>query len=384
MTTGRLWKSLGIILVICLLASAALVGCSQGSTPAPSAATKAPAPASSAAPAPATSAAPAPASSTAAAKPAGSVIELKITHTNPPVHFIHAIMTEWAKRIGEATGGKVHATVYSGDVLCPATDTYEALLNGVADIAFAPDGYAAARMPLTAAINMTGGFASSTAASQFRAEVYKNVPALADEHKLTHVMWLVCNSPANIHTIKPVKTLEDLKGKQLRSPPDITALTKSLGSVPVAMSLTDTFLAIQKGIVEGVIVSNGALKSFRFAEVTKYSTLCNIHNGCFYCDMNMDTWNKLPPDVQKAVTDLNAWGSAEANKAWDAEDQDALNWSKTQGHELIYPDKAEIARILAQVKTGAIDPWADSMEAKGKPAKTVVAEMQKILPNYRK
>jgi TRAP-type transport system periplasmic protein len=263
-------------------------------------------------------------------------------------------------------------------------DTYEALLNGIADVAFAPDGYSPTRFPLSAALNFTGGTQTSAIASAMRVEVTKRVPALADEHKLSHVLWLVCNSPADVHTRNAVKTLEDFKGKQLRSPPDITPVCKSLGAVPVAMSLTDTYLAIQKGIVEGVIVSDGALKSFRFAEVTKYSTMISIHSGTFYCDMNLEKWNSLPPDVQNVITNLNAWGSSEATRRWGLETNEAIEWSKTQGHEFIYPSKEETARILNQVKTGAIDPWAEGMEAKGKPAKSVVAEINKVLPTLIK
>lgn len=115
-----------LMLIAAMTCSLILMSCAQPS----------PAPTSKPAPTPA----PAP----------QKVIELKFGHQNPPagrstVKFLDA----YAKRIEEATGGKVKVTMYPAQSLFKAGEEIEAIIGGVTDISWATLGYFTGRFPLS-------------------------------------------------------------------------------------------------------------------------------------------------------------------------------------------------------------------------------------------
>jgi hypothetical protein len=93
--------------------------------------------------------------------------------------------------------------------------------------------------------------------------------------ELEEVHFLFSSSPGPfiIHTAKkPVNTLEDLKGLKIRTSGPIEAVVRTLGATPVSMPVTETYDALQKGVVDGVLLPTEALLNYRIAEVTTYTT----------------------------------------------------------------------------------------------------------------
>ena len=311
-------------------------------------------------------------------------MELKIAHMQPPVHFNHILLQEWAKRIEQQTGGKVHFTIYPVGTLVPPLEIYEALIKGVMDVGLAPDGYAPARFPLqigTAQCML--GLPSAEVGARIRMEIWKKFPAVREEFKDSHVLALNVHGPANIHSRSPARTLQDFKGWQLRSPPGVPPWMKALGAVPVAMSMDETYLSIQKGITQGYTGPDETLKSFRLAEVTKYTSVIKYYTGAFFLAMNLKTWERLPPDVKKVIEGLNEWLNVEMAKGWDDIDLAAQQFAKGVGHEFISPTPEALKEIYNSVRP-VHDAWAADMEAKGKPGKAIVAEIYELMKKYVK
>ena len=62
-------------------------------------------------------------------------IELKIMHWQSADNALHKDMfVPWAKMVEERTGGRVKCVIYPGELLAKAKDTFEAVVNGTADI----------------------------------------------------------------------------------------------------------------------------------------------------------------------------------------------------------------------------------------------------------
>jgi TRAP-type C4-dicarboxylate transport system substrate-binding protein len=309
---------------------------------------------------------------------------LRLSHHNPPTHFAQEILEGWAERVEAGTGGKIKSKIFSQGVLHPPLDSYNAVVNGIVDVTFAADGYAAARFPLQVLVCQTMlGVPSAVTGARIRREVSEKFPAIMAEHKDAHVMWLVVNSQANAHTINPLRNMADFAGVELRVPPGVPPWAEALGVVPVSMPMGDTFLAIEKGIVDGVIVSTGALESFRLADVTDYTTVINLYFGAFSATMNWDTWNSLTPEAQEVVNEASEWASVAASEGWDEEEAMATKWAQEEaGHEFIYPEPAEIAKMYESVRTNAINPIAEEFEAKGIPGKAIVEEVYRLIDKY--
>ena len=96
------------------------------------------------------------------------------------------------------------------------------------------------------------------------------------------VLYLHAHGPGLLHTKKPVKTLEDLKGMKIRSTGFSAKVVEALGAVPVAMPQGETYEALSKGIVDGDDRPHrGAqgLEAGRGDQVHDGLLRCRLHHG---------------------------------------------------------------------------------------------------------
>ena len=111
-------------------------------------------------------------------------------------------------------------------------------------------------------------------------------------------------APTNIMSKVPVRTLDDIKGLDLRASGGAAAILKAWGANAVGMPMSATPEALQKGVVKGLYSSLEVMKDFKYAEECKYITMTNTVIYPFAVVMNMDSWNSLPDDVKKILDDL--------------------------------------------------------------------------------
>jgi TRAP-type C4-dicarboxylate transport system substrate-binding protein len=311
-------------------------------------------------------------------------VKLKFGHMWPATSFQHRFFQDWAQKVQEQTGGKVSVTLYPVGTLFPPFETYEALISGIVDVASAADGFLPERFPLNT--NLTQclhGIPSAEVGTRIRWEIWKKFPEVRLEFKDSHVLWVISNPPGNIHTLKPVRTLKDLEGMELRCPPGLVPWIKALGAAPVTMSMNETFIALEKGIVGGVMAENEPLLTFRLAEVTKYTSVINARGGPFFVCMNRNTWKKLPPDVQQVIEGLDDWGRTEMAKRWDAIEQKATEFAtREHDHQFLNPSPEVIEEIYTRL-TPVYTTWAADMEAKGKPGKAILQELTRLIKDVQ-
>lgn len=120
-------------------------------------------------------------------------------------------------------------------------------------------------------------------------QLYQEFPAIQAEYKGVKLLGLFATEAYPLATNKPVRTLKDLKGLKLRAaggPP--ADMTKALGAVPVTIPMPDTYLALQKGVIDGYWYSHESVLGFRTYEVTKYVTDFPTCAVAWWLIMNQD------------------------------------------------------------------------------------------------
>ncbi len=317
--------------------------------------------------------------------PPPEVIELSWTIPWPSVHFVNAIqIPAWIADIEERTEGRVKITIYHGGTLVGATETYDGVVDGIADIGLSSLAYTPGRFPLMMLAEAPGiGYNNAVVNSLVATEIYmKFKPAEFDEVKVLNIHSL---SPGVLITKSPVRTLEDLKGMEIRSPGAITTtLLEQLGATPVGMPMPESYLALQKGIVEGIINPFSTLVDWKIAEVTEYVTAIHLYNMLFFVVMNLDTWNALPPDIQKIFDEVSEEQVKKAGEIWDKNEvEDAASAVKDYGMEIIQLSPEEKA-IWEAIKIRVRDEAVAEVEAKGLPAREVFDEILRLVEKYNK
>jgi len=262
----------------------------------------------------------------------------------PPTHAQAVAAMDFAKEIEKRTGGKVEVTTFPGGTLTKAPQVYDGVVTGITDLGNSCFAYTRGRFPVTAVLDLPMGYPNGKVATAVsNAFIQATTP---DELKDVKVLYVHAHGPGLLHTKKPVRTLEDLKGMKIRATGLSAKVVEALGGVPVAMPQGDTYEALQKGVVEGTFGPIEALKGWKQAEVVKYTTDCFSvgYTTAMFVVMNLNKWNALPDDVKKTIEDVSAEWAVVHGAAWDKADEEGRAYTLGLGNEIIPLSGEESAR----------------------------------------
>ena len=107
---------------------------------------------------------------------------------------------------------------------------------------------------------------------------------------------------------RPVKTPEDLKGLKIRVPKNeiMIASYQAWGINPTPMAWSETFTALQQGVVDGQDNPYFTVYSMKFNEVQKYITNITYIFSLEPIIVGEGMFKKQPADVQKAMVEAGA------------------------------------------------------------------------------
>jgi TRAP-type C4-dicarboxylate transport system substrate-binding protein len=331
--------SLATIIILALLA-----GCSSTTTQTPGTSTTAPA------------------NTTAA----GQVIKLSSALYLPTAHPFTAIQEQWGKDIEAASNGRVQITYYPGGQLLTAPGTADGIVQDIADIAFAHIDYTPGRFPVTEFLDLPNGYPSGWVGSHVAVDFYNQFkPA---EWNSMHLLLLNAGTTAGLmlHN-KKITNLDQLKGVTLRGGGAVADTINALGATARDVPMTEMYDDVSKGVVDGALVGIETLKSFKMADVCKYTTFAWQAGSMytFYLAMNLAKWNSLPADIQKIFTDVSKQYEEKYAEAWNASDIAGIQYSQSiAGNEVFRLTDAEGQRWYQAVQP-VLTNYSQKMAAAG-------------------
>ena len=321
------------------------------------------------------------------AQPAVKRVELKVNHMFPAESAQEKHIARWAEKMKAATNGAITCRMFPVGTLSSPMEIYPGIIKGVADIGMGMRYEPVGREFSEYLVTFLGEVKDTQTAAKIQDDIWDKFKEWREEWKDCKVLWMAVVTPTQVTTArKPVRTLNDMKGLQLRTPPTgfTSELVKMLGATPVAVSISETYTALEKGIVDGQVSSIEALKSFRIAEVTRYTTIADLFSAPgVYVVMNQKTYENLSPNFQKAIDDSLKWGKSDWQQMWIDEDKVAEEFAKSMGHEFITLDPAEGNR-LETIKRQANDGFAVKVDGKGLPGTQLLKFIRERIAYYGK
>ncbi|MBU2513469.1 TRAP transporter substrate-binding protein [bacterium] len=287
----------------------------------------------------------------------------------------------WVERIEKASGGRLKIKGYHSQTLAKGKDTWNAVKYGIADMGWCFHPYWPGMTSLADVISMPSlPFKTSEEGSAALWKLYEKFPQIRKQFADNHILLLYTTDPYFlITTEKQVKAQEDLQGLKIRmmGGPS-TEMMKALGGVPMSVPMPDNYIAMQKGVTDGMGGSWESILTFRLYEVVKYYTLDTSFPVVYFSiAMNKNKWNSLPKDLQDIFTresGLNGarfWGRNFFDTAREAMIREAMD----KGYEMnIYPlPQSEREKWLKEAGKPIWEDWLAKMKADGHP------EAQEIL-----
>ncbi len=315
-------------------------------------------------------------------------INLRVASWMPGNSVDSAIADYWTKMVEERTKGRVKFTIYKASALGFFKDHYDMVIKGIADISFFSYGLNPGRFPISEAFHLPFVVPSSEVGGKVYSQIYKEFAPLRAEFNETIVLGLGTVDVWNIQSMKkPIKTMKDLKGMKIRVASGAAAESvKALGGIPIGLPVPELYLSLQKGVVDGSVMSWEGIRSFKIYELLKYYTDAGgftcLAQGLF---MNKDSWNKLPPDIQKIMGEELGfkWWAEERGKMfsdqWAAESRALVE--KRGGEIYILPpeEKKRWASALRPVR----DAWVKRVAAKGLDGEKFLDRVAELTKQYQ-
>ena len=303
----------------------------------------------------------------AAAQAQDQVIRFRYANFIPPSHKNAVNSEQFCKEIEKRSGGRVRITYLASGTFISAPQIYESTIKGVCDIGHSATAYSAGRFPLSEVLDLPLGSLSGTQATRLTNVFYKKFrPKEFDE---THVLYFHAPGPGLFHTKKVISGIEDIKGMRIKANASSAKIIQAVGGSPITMPISETYDALQKGLVDGIALNTDTLKSLKYSDHI-HCTLENTgvaYTTALFVIMNKSKWNQLAPDIQKIFDEVSQKYSEKMGRAWDEADLEAKDFvMKKGGHTFVPASKEQITKAHEKMRP-IMNEYLQRMKAKNLP-----------------
>lgn len=306
----------------------------------------------------------------------------------PPTHPMSVATQEWINKIEKETDGRVKIKAFWASALYKPRESAMELGKGVADIgdlsgAYAPVGYDFEKSMRMAFWGVDDRFLGRKVYYAARAKYPQLDKEFADGN--VKVMAYASIPPYQMLLAKKkITSTADFKGLTIKATGDLAKLVNELGGSGINMPMGETYTALQKTTVDGAMAPYETLKSFRFAEVVDYGLKLNIGAApAGHWGFNLDSWNKLPKDIQKVFVDNMEWFGNRIEELVYAGEELGINLAKENNVQFITLPDSEMDKVYAIVDKTILNQMK-AVDAKGLPGTEVYKYMRGLIKQYSK
>ena len=309
-------------------------------------------------------------------------ITLNYANFPPASTFPCVQMERWKKEVEKKSNGLLNIQTFPGGTLLGAKNMLDGVIAGQSHIGCFALSYHPGRFPILEAIDLPLGWENATSASLSLLDLYKkyNPKSL----KKVKILTMFTCPPANLMSVKPIRSLSDMKGLEIRAAGTGVKVLELLGASPIGMPQSDVPDALHKKVIKGMSSSLEVMKDFNYAEYCRYITMANLQVVSFAVVMNMDAWNRLPKDIQKVIEDMSYEHTKWVGDYVDSHVTEAVKWSKDKySVEVIKFSKEDTKKIEKFLSTLSKD-YIDRVSSNNIPAKAILKDVKLFKSKYEK
>jgi tripartite ATP-independent transporter DctP family solute receptor len=250
----------------------------------------------------------------------GEVIELRLGHTSSPGSLISVTAEEYVRRVNEEMTGRVHISLFgSGQLGSDELLMIKAKL-GTVDITL-PSTVMSSTVPPFGFFELPYLIRDRNHLRRVEEEVFWPRIAPAAEELGFRIIALWEHGFRQItNNSRPIVNAGDLRGIKLRVPTGYwrIAAFQAFGANPTPMPLTEVFVGLQMGVIDGQENPLPQIYGSRFHEVQRYLSLTNHIYSPVYVTVGAARWDRLPQDVRddlaRIAREVQEFSYAEADR----------------------------------------------------------------------
>ncbi|MDA4848532.1 TRAP transporter substrate-binding protein DctP [Hoeflea poritis] len=221
-----------------------------------------------------------------------------------------AELVRWADEINKRTDGRVEIEFFWSGSLMKTKDIWQGVKGGVAEMGTVIAAFHPAEFPVwgraTGAMNEPDTWVGirawtdlATESELFANELENNgIKVLL--HNTGGPMQLVCKDVAPT-------TVEELQGLKIGASGAVNALLSGVGAASQVISTSETYVALDRGVVDCNVFASAFITSYKLYEITDNVVAWNIYTPYTYGGVvNLEYWNSLPADIQEVIEEVSA------------------------------------------------------------------------------
>lgn len=201
--------------------------------------------------------------------------------------------------------GVVQLDFFHSGTLLKAKELMSGLQAGTADIIFHTDSYITGTYPILGMVQLPLVFKNA----EERFEKMKSGTPISnylikklDEKGLCMMGYAVPPMEYVWTTKKAVRSPSDLKGKRLRVSGKVESKTMvNLGVAPVRMPSAEAYMALKRGIVEGMMSYPGTIAARKLEGIIKYCTKASFGSYGVLLMTTSKRWESWPENVRRIL-----------------------------------------------------------------------------------
>jgi len=268
-------------------------------------------------------------------------MELKFGHVGAPGSLFAISAEEFAKRANEKLGDKAKVVVFGSSQLGGDKELLQKIKLGTVDFAL-PSTVMSSVVPEFGLFEMPYLVKDRDHMARIADEIV--IPKLAPlaEKQGYKIIGIWENGFRQItNNVRPINTPEDLQGIKLRTPKGKwrVKMFEAYGANPSPMALSEVFVALQTGVMDGQENPLIQIYSQKFQEVQKYLSLTGHVYTPAYVVVSARKWKQLPEDVRQVLEETASGMQDFVYETAAAKDQELLDKMKESGIQVNEADK---------------------------------------------
>lgn len=305
---------------------------------------------------------------------------MKIAHTLPTSHPVHAGIEYFAERAAFHSGGRLQLDIFPNGQLGSEPQTLEQMQAGTLDAAKVGGATLGSFVPAAKVFSLPYLFRSSehywaVLTGELGQELL-DLLATNDSGGTSGFLGLTYYDAGsrNFYAQKPITHPDDLRGMKIRVMNDPVAIDmmKAMGASPTPISWGELYTALQQGVVDGAENNPPSFVSSRHFEVCKHFSFDHHSRVPDVLVISEQTWLSLSEEAQGWLRKAASESTAFQREAWAAGVAEALEVMKAEGVTIHEADPGPFMEATEGVRnkyaTGQLEALVQRIQAVSEPS----------------
>ena len=252
-------------------------------------------------------------------------------------------------RVEQLSKGRVKWQYFPSEQLGKGTEQLGIVGGGTAEFGALIPAFFTGKVPLIGSQDLPFLFNTDVAGHIRIASALLHRPEISDAMAKHNIKIIAASSLGTMSMFfkRPLKTLEDWKGRKVRTAGKLQSDTiNALGATAQSLLSAEVYLALSTGVLDGSLWHPLSALEYKLYEVAKYAVIPYISLSGYTTAqiMNLELFNKLPKDMQDIILHAGIDTEKHSQEAFLKQEKTAIEDLAKKGMDVYYVPQKETMR----------------------------------------